>query len=319
MRIPAMRMDSTLMGLAKQLNDSRLTYYDEIDVTAKMAVDNAFLSYHNDYHEQYPGRPYMRLYGKCMAIKGKLPNDITSLTFSIDNAIDLDPIYEFSNDELVFMTKQGMFNAGFKVPDELRGVDIYVPVKCALAVIEPEKEDSVPLVFVKIYDNCEVEISSKNTNYEFGYKFEALEKEKEEKPDVEYLSEVDFTKIFGEDEKPIEKIEEKPVKTKEEMKIELMAKEIRKKAKEREERINAEFEAKLKEEAAKRGFEIERIEPDVKSDVEESVKDETIMPKEELATMETEKQTEKRSEQIRQLANIEHINFGNNNDKALGE
>lgn len=269
MRIPGMKMDSPLMNLSKHLEDERVNQFEDVGADAIIKIEQAHIDFHSKYHDKFPGRPYLVFSGDCKELQGDLPFGITSLSFYNDNFINSDIIYEFSDDELSTLSKQGLFNKGFKVPDDFIGSEINVPVKCSFVVVKLESEDSLPLVFASIHDNRHIFMDTEHSDWAFGYEFDDLPVD-DYIFDNEFVDDKSFEQTFGKDKEP-EIIKTKEIEVDEELERSIAA--IYKRAREREKRIRQEYAAK----AAKRKkqiLDIVKYEEDA-PELNESVKDDT--------------------------------------------
>lgn len=237
MKLPGMKMDSPLMNFSGEFDDNRVEQFENVDAEAIIRIRNAYLDFHSKYHVKYPGRPFMVFLGECIEVQGDLPFGVTKMPFYNDNVVKSDVIYEFSDDELSQMAGQGLFNTGFKVPEEFIGAEINIPVKCSLTVIKPELEDGIPLMFVSINDNRHIVTDSKHSDWAFGYEFDTLELSDEFEMEDDFIDDKDFDKTFG-------IADELKVETKEEPKklidrnFEMEVDDIYNKVKEREEALN---------------------------------------------------------------------------------
>lgn len=245
MKLPGMKIGSSLLGLTKQLDHERVEQFNDIETEAIIRINTAYLDFHSRYHEKFPGRPFLVFMGDCIEVRGNLPYGISSMPLYNENIVKSNICYEFSDDELSVMAKQGLFHRGFEVPQDFIGAEINVPVKCSLTVIKPEMENGIPLAFVDIHNNCAIEMDTEHSDWAFGYEFDDLVKDEYDFTD-EFVDDKSFDEIFGKEEKEIqeEKEEKTPVDEAHLNKI----RELRQKAKLREERIEKDFEEKVKEE-----------------------------------------------------------------------
>lgn len=239
MKLPGMKIGSSLLGLTKQLDQKCVEQFNDIETEAIIRIDTAYLDFHSRYHEKFPGRPFLVFMGDCIEVRGNLPYGISSMPLYNENIVKSNICYEFSDDELSVMAKQGLFHRGFEVPQDFIGAEINVPVKCSLTVIKPEMENGVPLAFVDIHDNRAIEMDTEHSDWAFGYEFDDLVKDEYDFTD-EFVDDKSFDEIFGKEEKE----EKTPVDEVYLNKI----RELRQKAKLREERIEKDFEEKVKEE-----------------------------------------------------------------------
>lgn len=275
MKLPGMKMDSPLMSLSKQLGDERVEQFDDVDAEAIIEIEQAYIDFHSKYDEKFPGRPYLVFTGVCKELQGDLPFGITSLPFYNDNFIKSDVIYDFSDDELSTLAKQGLFNKGFKVPEDFIGAEINAPVKCSMTVIKPELEDSVPLVFASIHNNRMIAMDTENSDWAFGYEFDDLVIEDTYDFEDDFIDDKSFEDTFGPiEEEPVyeEEVQEEPEVDEE---LERSVADIYKRAKEREERIRREFAAKkaAEEEKVSEVAEEKKDAPGSKEDAKESIKE----------------------------------------------
>lgn len=249
MKLPGMKIGSSLLGLTKQLDHERVEQFNDIETEAIIRIDVAYLDFHSRYHEKFPGRPFLVFAGDCIELKGNLPYGISSMPFYNENIVKSNVCYEFSDDELSVMAKQGLFNKGFEVPQEFIGAEINVPVKCSLTVIKPEREEGIPLAFVDIHNNRMIEMDTEHSDWAFGYEFDDLVKDEYDFTD-DFVDDKSFDEIFGKEEPEVqeEKTEEVSVDNAYLNKI----RELRQKAKLREERIEKDFKEKVKEEKEKK-------------------------------------------------------------------
>ena len=174
MRIPAMTMDSPLMRLSRTLGEEKVEQYDAVAAEASITIRGAEIDYYGKHDPTYPGRPYLHFIGDCHELTGDFAHNAKELPFYEEGNIPVDIRYNFSDDEIATMVKQGLFRDGFAVPSDFIGATITVPVTCSLSVVTPSKEDSVPLFFASIKNSHALTMDSEHSDWAFGYEFDAL-------------------------------------------------------------------------------------------------------------------------------------------------
>lgn len=174
MRIPAMTMDSPLMRLSRTLGEEKVEQYDAVAAEASVTIRGAEIDYYGKHDPTYPGRPYLHFIGDCHELTGDFAYNAKELPFYEEGNIPVDIRYNFSDDEIATMVKQGLFRDGFAVPSDFIGATITVPVTCSLSVVTPSKEDSVPLFFASIKNSHALTMDSEHSDWAFGYEFDAL-------------------------------------------------------------------------------------------------------------------------------------------------
>lgn len=174
MRIPAMTMDSPLMRLSRTLGEEKVEQYDAVAAEASVTIRGAEIDYYGKHDPTYPGRPYLHFIGDCHGLTGNFAHNAKELPFYEEGNIPVDIRYNFSDDEIATMVKQGLFRDGFAVPSDFIGATITVPVTCSLSVVTPSKEDSVPLFFASIKNSHALTMDSEHSDWAFGYEFDAL-------------------------------------------------------------------------------------------------------------------------------------------------
>lgn len=174
MRIPAMTMDSPLMRLSRTLGEEKVEQYDAVAAEASVTIRGAEIDYYGKHDPTYPGRPYLHFIGDCHELTGDFAHNAKELPFYEEGNIPVDIRYNFSDDEIATMVKQGLFRDGFAVPSDFIGATITVPVTCSLSVVTPSKEDSVPLFFASIKNSHALTMDSEHSDWAFGYEFDAL-------------------------------------------------------------------------------------------------------------------------------------------------
>lgn len=174
MRIPAMTMDSPLMRLSRTLGEEKVEQYDAVAAEASVTIRGAEIDYYGKHDPTYPGRPYLHFIGDCHELTGDFAHNAKELPFYEEGNIPVNIRYNFSDDEIATMVKQGLFRDGFAVPSDFIGATITVPVTCSLSVVTPSKEDSVPLFFASIKNSHALTMDSEHSDWAFGYEFDAL-------------------------------------------------------------------------------------------------------------------------------------------------
>lgn len=187
MKVRVQRMDSHLSRTAStHFIGDELEYQDNIACEGDVFVTQAFIGYAS---EQEMCRPYLRLMGEVKAIRGAFPYGVDEVTFGDSRLCPkVDYRYEFSNDELSELCKKGLFDKGFHCPDIFFNNKFELPMICNCNAIRPQYENEVPLLFIGVENQYNLETSSALSGYPIASYFD-MKKQNEiefDDMDVEY-------------------------------------------------------------------------------------------------------------------------------------
>lgn len=121
-------------------------------------------------------RPYLQLSGHISSIAGNFPCDVGEITFG-DNTVDNpgpDVTFqlEFNQDELAHLCKKGLFTKAFTCPDIFIDNEFTMPLSCKCKYIEPTDKSDVPLLFVDIKNQHNIQMNAFDTGYALADYFE---------------------------------------------------------------------------------------------------------------------------------------------------
>lgn len=225
MRIPGKTMQDHLMMLAPHIEG--LSYVDQQNVSCSAGIypSSVFIDFRSIFDRNAPHRPYLHIVGECRSLKKAdgtvFYGDVSEIIFGESKGIPVDFFYDFSDDELVNMTKLGLYRRGFKCPDVIRDSELEMPVTCSLRIIEPQGENDLPVIFADIDSRHFIETTSQQCGYAFGEYFEpapVIEEVYDEFGDFvafdEKQSEVATEKVvmpeFELPQEEVEKVEKRP-------------------------------------------------------------------------------------------------------------
>lgn len=181
MKTPGQTTNSPYFGAIHAIPDDSYFNAKGVPCEGDIYASSVFLGANSWYDKENPGRPYMCIIGECRSIKGRLPYEVTELTFEEGKGIDVDIYYEFSDDELANMVKKGLFKPGFKCPEEMYSNVLEMPITCNFTVVAPQTDANVPILFADIADKQHIVTNSKDCGYTFGDYFkEAVAPEAED-------------------------------------------------------------------------------------------------------------------------------------------
>lgn len=148
----------------------------DIECTGVFRSQQAMLCYGNRDNLH---RPYLYLKGHIAGLTGNFPCNINEVKLgdkgSIENpgpavAFQL----EFSQEELAELCHKGLFTSEFKCPDIFVDNDFEMPIRCDCKYIEPEKSDEVPLLFIDIKNQYNIQMNAVDTGYDLTSYFEEI-------------------------------------------------------------------------------------------------------------------------------------------------
>lgn len=168
MKTPGQTTNSPYFGAIHAIPDDSYFNAKGVPCEGDIYASSVFLGANSWYDKENPGRPYMCIIGECRSIKGRLPYEVTELTFEEGKGIDVDIYYEFSDDELANMVKKGLFKPGFKCPEEMYSNVLEMPITCNFTVVAPQTDANVPILFADIADKQHIVTNSKDCGYTFG-------------------------------------------------------------------------------------------------------------------------------------------------------
>lgn len=168
MKTPGQTTNSPYFGAIHAIPDDSYFNAKGVPCEGDIYASSVFLGANSWYDKENPGRPYMCIIGECRSIKGRLPYEVTELTFEEGKGIDVDIYYEFSDDELANMVKKGLFKPGFKCPEEMYSNVLEMPITCNFTVVAPQTDTNVPILFADIANKQHIVTNSKDCGYTFG-------------------------------------------------------------------------------------------------------------------------------------------------------
>lgn len=197
------RSDSmTARSILRTLPESAINAMDT-SVEGNVYIAEAFIAYHSR-EEKY--RPYLQLQGHINSISGDM-GDIQRIIFNDDDTI-INPRlapqvsfeYELSNDELADLSKKGLFDSDFEVPDLFQGTILQLPLDCRINHIQPITESDSPILFVDVKNQFNISTNALASGYadETEYNngkvigLSAYFAEKEVIPESEFSNDDDF-------------------------------------------------------------------------------------------------------------------------------
>lgn len=153
------------------LNQDQIEHYNGVPMVGEIETQSVFMGFRSPYDAMHPNRPYLHLMGYLNNLTGQLPHGLTQLIPAQKPYADL--IYEFSNEELANLVTKGLYERDFKVPDKLTHAKLKVPVSCDFSLVKPDnkQENKALIVFGRMHDLNDLEISSQNTDYIFANDF----------------------------------------------------------------------------------------------------------------------------------------------------
>lgn len=149
-------------------------------------------------------RPYLQLSGHISSIAGNFPCDVGEITFG-DNTVDNpgpDVTFqlEFNQDELAHLCKKGLFTKAFTCPDIFIDNEFTMPLNCKCKYIEPTDKSDVPLLFVDIKNQHNIQMNAFDTGYALADYFEDVSQLTAEQTfDNDYLNLDSQDTLYGRD------------------------------------------------------------------------------------------------------------------------
>lgn len=163
-----------LATVANATLPEKIKTVDNINCLASFHSTQAMMAYGNktDMH-----RPYLYLTGHVTKLTGDFPCNINELTLGDENTMEnLGPNVsyqlEFSQDELAALCQKGLFTSNFECPDIFINNDFVMPLNCSCNYLEPEDENDVPLLFVDIKNQHNIQMAAADTGYNLADYFD---------------------------------------------------------------------------------------------------------------------------------------------------
>ena len=176
MHAPGKTLDDHLVQVARQRADLPVVNFNNIQCECSVHSSQVFMDF-GPRSEKHA--PYLHLLGEVREVR--FPESmqshmygVTALTFAEGTGLQTDIFYKFSQSELVDMVQKGYFDKGFEIPDILKENDFELPLDCNLTMIEPQREDDPPIIFVGLTNPRNVEFTSETSGYELGSYFEPV-------------------------------------------------------------------------------------------------------------------------------------------------
>lgn len=176
MHAPGKRLDDHLVQVARQRTDLPVVNFNNIQCECVVHSSQVFMDFGPRSKKH---APYLHLLGEVREVR--FPETMRShmygvdaLTFAEGTGLQTDIFYQFSQDELADMVKKGYFDPNFEIPDILRDNDFELPMDCNMTMIEPQRENDPPIVFVGLTNPRNVEFTAETSGYELGSYFEPI-------------------------------------------------------------------------------------------------------------------------------------------------
>lgn len=189
---------------------------DNINCLASFRSTQAIMAYGNKTNMH---RPYLYLTGHVTKLMGDFPCNINELTLGDEHAMEnLGPSVsyrlEFSQDELATLCQKGLFTSNFECPDIFIDNDFVMPINCSCNYLEPEDEKDVPLLFVDIKNQHNIQMAAADTGYSFTAYFNDVSQLDDDKSydydELQIYNDKDDKLLFNDKEKsePVTEIHE---------------------------------------------------------------------------------------------------------------
>lgn len=136
----------------------------------RVMVESVELEHHN---EERNYRPVLHLSGELRAVvpQEPLPHGINEVTYAPGRGEHIDAFYEFDDEQLLELVGKGYFSPGFEVPFEIRGIEWELPTTIDAVVLEPVEGEDFPVVFVKVHNATELELTLETSGYDLAAYF----------------------------------------------------------------------------------------------------------------------------------------------------
>ena len=189
MKVRAFAMDGQLARTAQSsIDPDGLEYANGILCEGDVSIKQAYIK-QGTMKEHY--RPYLVLDGEVTGIRGDFPNNVSEVHFSDEHRrVDVSYQYQFSNEELASMCQKGLFDDGFEVPQIMTDNNGFqLPMVCDCFAVNASE---IPILFVKVQSQYNMEIESKTCGYTLGDYFEQAVVKEDEFLEDEDMQSMDF-------------------------------------------------------------------------------------------------------------------------------
>lgn len=169
MRIRVHAMDSYEARVANtHLPTDELEYQNDVQCEGVININSARII-HGGADEFY--RPYLKMSGNVNSLRGSFINKVTEMHFPQDkNQPEVDIRYDFTDDELAQLCQKGLFDKGFQLPELLTNNNGFeIPIVCDICSV---KNTDVPLLFVNVKHQFNIDVNSETTGYDLVAYFE---------------------------------------------------------------------------------------------------------------------------------------------------
>lgn len=189
MKVRAFAMDGQLARTAQSsIDPDGLEYANGILCEGDVSIKQAYIK-QGTMKEHY--RPYLVLDGEVTGIRGDFPNNVSEVHFSDEHRrVDVSYQYQFSNEELASMCQKGLFDDGFEVPQIMTDNNGFqLPMVCDCFAVNVSE---IPILFVKVQSQYNMEIESDTCGYTLGDYFEQAVVKEDEFLEDEDMQLMDF-------------------------------------------------------------------------------------------------------------------------------
>jgi len=173
MKVHVHEMDGYLGRIARtRFTPDQVKHYEKIDCEGEVLVKHAFIEYDvaKGMH-----RPYLRLLGEVKSVHGKFPYDVSSATFGESRLCPkVDFRYRFTNKELAELCEKGLFDYGFEVPEKIVDNVLTLPMTCTCNALTVNSDVNVPLLFISVDNQYDMQTSYAESRYPIASYFEEL-------------------------------------------------------------------------------------------------------------------------------------------------
>lgn len=174
-----------LASVANTSLPDKIKTVDDIQCSGVFNSTQAMLCYGNRDNMH---RPYLYLTGHVTNLTGDFPCGINEIVLGDKNTVEnpgpaVSFQLEFSQDELAQLCQKGLFTRQFKCPDIFVDNEFIMPLNCQCEYLEPEDEGDVPLLFIGIKNQHNIQMNAVDTGYSLADYFETVKELSDEKSD----------------------------------------------------------------------------------------------------------------------------------------
>lgn len=198
MKLPGLLSNDSLLISAQGASNLQFKEYDDAICLGRVVPTSIFL----EQDPELNNRPYLRILGELTELRNEteFPEQIDTLSFPKDKALDVDIFYSFTDQQLAELVRMGYFTQeGIDVSEKLKQSILEFDFNTNLKIIESDNKEQIPIIIADV-QNSKLELDYENSGYDFSKYFESKQVENDMFKEVSHSEKIEFNDAFDDDE-----------------------------------------------------------------------------------------------------------------------